>query len=395
MNIFSNRRILSIDALRGITILVMVFVNELAGMRDIPQWMKHMPADADAMTFVDVVFPGFLFIVGMSLPFALSRRLAKGGSLLQLQWHILFRTLGLLVLGVFMVNAEEGLDADTTGMPLHLWALLFYAAVLLVWKVYANPRSTTVYLLKAAGLALLVALGLLYRGPGGERLSPHWWGILGLIGWAYLYACILYQLCRGNRWLLMGCIGLCIAWYATAQAGLLNNSALADLLQAQAGNAVHTLLVLCGIVTSLLLFDESKPAPLATRFNSAAYFTLALVAAGYLLRPFYGISKIHATPTWACYSAAICVVLFMLVYWLTDIRQRKDWTVLFGPAASNPLLAYIIPNIVYHATALAGFSIWPESLSYGLPGTLFALAYAVVVLLVVRALNAIPLRLQL
>ena len=74
-NKLSNERILSIDAFRGITILVMIFVNELAGMRDIPQWMKHMPADADAMTFVDMVFPAFLFIVGMSIPFAINSRL--------------------------------------------------------------------------------------------------------------------------------------------------------------------------------------------------------------------------------------------------------------------------------------------------------------------------------
>lgn len=72
------QRVLSIDAFRGITILVMVFVNELAGVRDIPQWMKHMPANADAMTFVDLVFPAFLFIVGMSIPFALNNRLKKG-----------------------------------------------------------------------------------------------------------------------------------------------------------------------------------------------------------------------------------------------------------------------------------------------------------------------------
>ena len=71
-NQLSNQRILSIDAFRGITIFVMIFVNELAGIRDIPQWMKHMPADADAMSFVDVVFPAFLFIVGMSIPFAAS-----------------------------------------------------------------------------------------------------------------------------------------------------------------------------------------------------------------------------------------------------------------------------------------------------------------------------------
>src|SRR6476469_2935951 len=107
-NQLTKQRILSIDALRGITILVMVFVNELAGVRDISPWMKHMPADTDAMSFVDVVFPGFLFIVGMAIPFAINSRLAKGESFPQLQQHILFRTLGLLVLGVFMVNAEGG-----------------------------------------------------------------------------------------------------------------------------------------------------------------------------------------------------------------------------------------------------------------------------------------------
>src|SRR6476620_12117240 len=103
-NLLSKQRILSIDALRGITILLMVFVNELAGMRDIPVWMKHMPADADAMSFVDVVFPAFLFIVGMSIPFAINNRLARGKTFIQLSRYILFRTMGLMVLGFFMVN---------------------------------------------------------------------------------------------------------------------------------------------------------------------------------------------------------------------------------------------------------------------------------------------------
>ena len=134
-NQLSNQRILSIDAFRGITILVMIFVNELAGIRDIPQWLKHMPADADAMTFVDAVFPAFLFIVGMSIPFAINSRLAKGDSFWQLQQHILFRTLGLLVLGFFMVNAEEGYNESLMGISINLWSLLFFEGVILIWKV--------------------------------------------------------------------------------------------------------------------------------------------------------------------------------------------------------------------------------------------------------------------
>src|SRR5580765_358859 len=132
-NQLSNQRILSVDAFRGITILAMIFVNELAGMRDIPSWMKHMPADADAMSFVDVVFPAFLFIVGMSIPFAINKRLAKGDGFFKLQEHILFRTLGLLVLGFFLVNAEGGYDESAMGMRIELWSLLFFVAVILIW----------------------------------------------------------------------------------------------------------------------------------------------------------------------------------------------------------------------------------------------------------------------
>src|ERR1044071_516838 len=143
-NQLSGDRILSIDAFRGITILVMIFVNELSGVREVPAWMKHMPRDADAMSFVDVVFPAFLFIVGMSIPFAINSRLAKGCSFIQLWQHILFRTLGLLVLGFFMVNAEGGYNEQAMGMSISLWAILFFAAVIMIWKVYRTSNKILV-----------------------------------------------------------------------------------------------------------------------------------------------------------------------------------------------------------------------------------------------------------
>jgi predicted acyltransferase len=102
-NKLPGKRIATIDAFRGITILVMVFVNELAGIRDIPAWMKHVPAGADAMTFVDVVFPAFLFIAGMSIPFALGKRLMNNPDRRKLQEHILWRVAGLLCFGFFIV----------------------------------------------------------------------------------------------------------------------------------------------------------------------------------------------------------------------------------------------------------------------------------------------------
>ena len=181
-NQLSNERILSIDAFRGITILVMIFVNELAGVHDIPQWMKHMPRDADAMSFVDVVFPGFLFIVGMSIPFAINHRLEKGASFIQLRQHILFRTLGLLVLGFFMVNAEGDYDEKAMGISINLWSILFFAAVILIWKVYRTSNKILVYTLRAIGFIILIILAFIYRGKNGEHITPRWWGILGLMG---------------------------------------------------------------------------------------------------------------------------------------------------------------------------------------------------------------------
>src|SRR5262245_47490510 len=91
-NLTVTDRLKSLDTLRGLDILVMIFVNDLSGVQGVPAWMKHIePHLADGMTFVDVVYPAFLFIVGMSIPWALGRRLEKGEPLRQIWKHILVR----------------------------------------------------------------------------------------------------------------------------------------------------------------------------------------------------------------------------------------------------------------------------------------------------------------
>ncbi len=75
-------RIASVDALRGLVILLMIFVNDVAGVKTAPAWLKHVSAGADGMTLPDMVFPAFLFIMGMSIPLALGRALAHDGPAL-------------------------------------------------------------------------------------------------------------------------------------------------------------------------------------------------------------------------------------------------------------------------------------------------------------------------
>ncbi len=108
-----TNRIESIDIFRGLTVIVMVFVNDLSGAKGLPWWTYHMPENANGMTYVDMVFPAFLFIVGMSIPLAIGRRLAKGQSLAKIWGHILVRSLSLMALGLFLANAE---NADSKWM---------------------------------------------------------------------------------------------------------------------------------------------------------------------------------------------------------------------------------------------------------------------------------------
>ena len=60
-------RVVSIDIFRGLTMAVMIFVNALSEVRGLPWWTRHAPASVNVMTYVDMVFPFFLFAVGMSL----------------------------------------------------------------------------------------------------------------------------------------------------------------------------------------------------------------------------------------------------------------------------------------------------------------------------------------
>ena len=391
------QRILSIDAFRGITILVMVFVNELAGIRDIPQWMKHMPADADAMTFVDVVFPAFLFIVGMSVPFALHNRMQKGDGFLRLQWHIVWRTAGLLVLGIFMVNGEGGYNEKAMGMSIHLWLLLFYICAVLVWNVYSAQKRVWVYLLRTTGIAGLIALACIYRSgeAGTGHMQPRWWGILGLIGWAYLFGCIVFQLFQKNIFVMLVMIAFCISFYIAGQTSFVQNNSGLRWISNQAGNAAHTSVVLCGIVLSLIYFDKPGGKSVTRRFVEAGIFALLLFAAGYVLRPYFEISKINATPTWCLYSAVICCIAFGILYWLIDIKKKSAWTHFFKPAATNPLLTYIIPGILYALFSVLQITLFPSGLRYGLPGFFWAVFYAIAVMYAAKGLIRINIRLQL
>ena len=83
-----TKRILSVDIFRAVTMLLMIFVNDLWTLHGVPQWLEHTTANEDGMGLSDTVFPAFLFIVGLSIPFAIGSRITRGDSRYGILLHI-------------------------------------------------------------------------------------------------------------------------------------------------------------------------------------------------------------------------------------------------------------------------------------------------------------------
>lgn len=355
-------RLQSLDILRGFVMLVMLFVNDLAGVTGTPPWMEHIePSTSDGMTFVDIVFPAFLFVVGISIPFAIGSRLERGVPLGQVWKHILLRTFGLLVMGYFMVNGET--IAKDCPIPPALWGLMTYAALALIWLVLPAPqdkektegetkRSPGIgFWLRLLGIGLLIASALFYRGndaTGPFQMRQQWWGILGLIGWAYLVACTVYILCRANLPGVIGAIALlyCVA-IADAVGGLSSLSWISQWVSIGSTLGSQATITVSGMALGMILAPSSSIATPKARIRWAFFYGLALYAAGILLHTAHGINGVFiynknaATPPWCLVSSAVTTWLWIVAYIVGDLRPQRWATLLVAPG-QNALLAYIL-----------------------------------------------------
>jgi hypothetical protein len=388
-----NKRIISIDAFRGITIFVMIFVNELASIQNVPQWMKHMPADADAMTFVDLVFPAFLFIVGMSIPFAFNARLIKGDTPKIIWTHTLKRALALIIIGVYMVNAEYGYDASKMVISAAFWGLLAYTMPIPIWNKYDKsfPKIAK-NILQYGGMLVLVLLYFLYVQENGNiGITPKWWGILGLIGWAYLISVVYYWLVNGRLTAMIVFLFVCLIATILNQ---IKGSFVHDIkwIGFIAGHMTHATLVSAGVVISLLFFEGK----ISEKINwKVIGFGVLFFVLGYLLRPYYEVSKIRGTPSWVLYSAGICTVVFYFLYWLMEVKKQTKWSDFFMPAAANPLLIYILPGIIYYFNLALKIHIIPDYFREGTPGIIWSLVFSTIMLFAMRIFNKYKIQLHL
>ena len=355
----NQNRILSIDIMRGFTLLLMLFVNDL-NMNVAPSWLGHMEADFDGMGLADWVFPGFLFIVGMAIPFAFSKRFFKGDSIYDISRHIVTRSISLIIIGVLMLNTGR-VNPELTGFSKNLWALLMYVAVFLFWNDYPDKENKffTITGLKLAGIGILILLVFKFRSGEPENngsLITGWWGILGLIGWGYLVSAFVYLVCRDSIF------KTAVVTLFFLAMNMLSGWNLLDYLNPVKpyfgviidGNVPF--IILTGLLAGLII----KKFPL-TEFKTLIPVFIGLgifcIISGFVLRNWFIISKIKATPSWGMICNGISFLLFIFIYWIVDVKNKKAWASFLKPAAENSLTTYLAPDILYHLIWMSGLPV--------------------------------------
>jgi len=400
-----NRRITSIDALRGLVIFTMIFVNDIAGVsKDIvPGWMRHFKASGNGMTFVDLVFPAFLFIVGMSIPFALGSRLNKAEAPWKTVLHVVVRTLSLLFIGILMVN--ESPDSGQMGWSAPLWSSLMYFSAILAFCSISPVRKsqqasrgekilrTVSVMLRVLGCASLIFLAFVFRGTDSHRiisLSPisihtEWYGILGLIGWAYLVAAIVFLIFHTNRTALLGCMVLLLCLFPADKKGafehfwLANYVSIGETLGSQAAITVAGLLL-----ASILLTSDTTTVGSRTRFT--LFFIAGCSSSALLLHGLYGINKNSATPSWCLWACAITGALWLLFYFVSDVYPQAWLAKPFAIAGQNVLLAYLLSEMLPSVLDLLHLDTWYSHLAQ--PDLAHAVARSIGCALVILSLSA-------
>jgi heparan-alpha-glucosaminide N-acetyltransferase len=350
-------RLLSLDRLRGLDVLLMLFVNEVAGVSGAPAFLLHAPR-GEGMTITDVVFPAFLFIVGMAVPFALDARRRRARSPGEVWRHVLTRTASLLALGVLMVNAERA--SPQAPLPPALWNVLMTLGVILAWQGPGPQRRSRI--LRVIGIALLVVLVFLYRGTdltGLFQIRPYWWGILGLIGWAYLLVAALYLAAGDRPAVLTGVMGLLYCLYLAAEVGQVGwLVAVKPVVSVGTTLGSHGAVVLAGTILALLWARGRREgaSPARVRVQALAY-AAGLAAAGGLLytlhglHPAFRISKLGATPPWCLFSSALTAAAWAAVDALSE-RVRR-WPASVQMASDGALLAYLMAPLLLSLFTLA------------------------------------------
>lgn len=326
------QRLISLDVLRGIDIAFMIMVNNNGGPGS---WGFMNHSLWNGLTPTDLVFPTFLFVVGITTVFATQARLAKGASRAQLAKHTVIRAVVLILLGLVVNN-----------FPFFHWThMRFYGVLqrigicyLIVSLFYLASLTGKRVAAKAVAFLILCLLGYwalvrLVPVPGAGvpgRDVPF------LDKNQNIVAYVDRQLMPGHLYEDSP------AHDARDPEGLLSDIP-----------AIGTALL--GLLAGLYLRSSGSTKQKTLGLIAGCAACLAL---GYFWSIWFPVNKKMWTSSYVLVSAGYSLALLAFCYWIIEVKNwRKGWTwpwLIFG---SNAIVAYMIsellPSILdlFHVTA--------------------------------------------
>ncbi|HUT46574.1 MAG TPA: hypothetical protein VMX36_09830, partial [Sedimentisphaerales bacterium] len=222
-------------------------------------------------------------------------------------------------------------------------------------------------------------LGPIFDQSDTVWLRHSWWGILGLIGWAYLVTSLIYLVLGRRREWLIGAAGLLAmlyvadheglfsrvdsrAWLAWAAPAIRQIERLVEGLGAHVsiGESLGSLasISMAGCCLGTILLPGSRIRTHSERLRWTITYGIGLALAAMLFDPLFGINKIRATPAWCFFCASLTTLTWAALYYIMDVRRYCAWSVIVRPAGMNPLTAYILHPWVFMIAGFLHLPIW-------------------------------------
>lgn len=361
-------RLASLDVFRGITIAGMILVNNpgRGGEASIYGPLRHAPWHG--WTPTDLVFPSFLFIVGVALTFSFDKRLASGFSRFRLFEQVVRRTIILICLGLILQSFPRWrLMAPYIGMVAGL-GFLFADEPPLGWPGggMARLRKVVGWML-AIGAVVYFALDFNHFQTSLPLLRVP--GVLQRIGLCYFFASVivLYSGVRGRViWTVVLLLGYwaIVAW---VQAPVANP----DLVQSRPEGLLHDWLDL-KLIGLHVYSERPDPEGLLSTIPAIATTLLGVLAgnwlhgyrdrnektiglffaanlllfAGLWMNRSFPINKKIWTSSYVLLAGGIAMNALAMCYWLVDVKGRRRWAWPFLVFGTNAIAVFFASGIL-------------------------------------------------
>jgi predicted acyltransferase len=353
-----KERLTSLDVFRGMTIMLMTIVNNPGDWGAIYAPLEH--AEWHGCTPTDLVFPFFLFIVGISTVLSMPE---KKFDRLVFE-RIITRALRIFLLGLSLNFFSKIHIGSLDGVPL-MFVRLFFSAIITVLLLGEYDRKKQLYV--AVGLFALMML--LCFGGFEDFASVRIPGVLQRIAVVYLIVSIIYATtnttvqiiiglaCLLGYWALMALVdvpnvGAANFEKATNLAAWLDNYLLSGHLWATSKTwdpegilstipAIAT--GLAGVFTGKLLTNNFSKNKKAVYLLSAGVIGVMI---GTIWNDVFPINKALWTSSYVCYAAGIALMVLGILYFVIDVLGFDAWIKPFVIFGVNPMLVFFFSGII-------------------------------------------------